>query len=75
VLDAGAFKCRTGRTGTGDQPLLRSKHNFSVRADIHEERDLVRFVHARGKHASRDVSADVAGDARQDIYRRIRQNV
>ncbi len=59
VLDAAAFKGRTGRTGSADHPLLIADNDLAVGTDINEERQFRAFMHLAGMHPGGDVTAHI----------------
>ena len=60
-------KAGPGRRRGGEQPVPRAEDDLGVRADVDEQRDLVREVRRLGEDRPGRVRADVAGDARQHV--------
>ena len=55
-----------GRGGS-EQPLPRAQHDLRVRADVHQQRDLVGEIGRFREDRAGRVRANVPGDARQDV--------
>ena len=68
--DLGALEGRTGRAGCRQQPAGVAEHDLGVRADVHDERHLLRAVGRLGQHHAGGVGAHVAGDAGQHVQPR-----
>ena len=66
ALEGGARRARAG-----EQALAVAEHDFRIRADVDEERDLVALVGPLGEDHAGAVGADVARDAGQDVDARV----
>ncbi len=65
--DLRTLERRAGRRGGGEQPVARAQDDLGVRADVDDQRDLVREIRRLGQDHSGRVRADVARDAREQV--------
>ena len=69
--DLRALEGRAGRARAGQQAVAVAEHDLRVRADVDEQRSCRRWSGRLGQDHARGVGADVARDARQDVYPRV----
>ena len=72
AADLRSLEGGPGRARGGDQPLAVPEDDLGVRADVHDEADLVGEMRRLGEDHSRRVGTDVPGDAGQDVRARPR---
>ena len=67
VLDARALEHRARGGRAGEDPMLVAQHHLAVRAEVEEQRELIRTRHVDGEQAAGDVPADRARNARREV--------
>ena len=68
VAAAEPFQRRTGGTGTHEQVILTAKAQFSIGADVQENRRRIGGIQVRQQQSRGNVSAKIVGNCRETVY-------